>query len=82
MARMRKIMNAVAYLPAEGDDKSRYLRIGGLFEDTEESAQQGRLSLKIDTVPVGNRWKGWINFYPCDETDAVPGRKIQMPEED
>lgn len=45
-----------------GETKKRYTRVGTVFENDE-----GQLSLKIDTIPVGPGWSGWISFFPPRE---------------
>lgn len=46
------------YTTKAGDKKKRYLTVGSVFED-----ETGRLSLKLDGLPVGPEWSGWISFY-------------------
>jgi hypothetical protein len=58
----RKKYDAVAtvgtYRNAAGEEKKRYSKIGVVFED-----EAGRLSLKLDTIPVGPDWSGWVSLY-------------------
>lgn len=43
----------------DGQEKSRYQRIGTVFERDD-----GSLSAKIDCMPVGAPdWNGWVNFF-------------------
>ncbi len=56
------------YKDRNGETKKRYVNLGKVFED-----DQGRLSLKLDTIPVGPNWSGWVSFYePKDRQE--PGR--------
>jgi hypothetical protein len=59
---MRKKYDAVAtigeYTTKTGEKKKRYLTVGAVFED-----EAGRLSFKLDGLPVGPEWSGWISFY-------------------
>lgn len=61
----RKTHDAIAtvgtYKTNQGEEKKRYLKVGSLFQD-----EQGRLSLKLDAVPVAKEWSGWISFYEAD----------------
>jgi len=50
---------ACAHMPQPDGAKAKYPRIGSAFEDTE-----GRISIKIDTLPVGTNWSGWVNVFP------------------
>jgi len=54
--------DACAYLRKEGEEKARYPRIGAAFKD-----DSGRISIKIDTLPIGNDWQGWINIFPREK---------------
>ena len=70
----RKKFDAVAtigeYTDRNGDKKKRYSTIGTVFED-----ENGRLSLKLDTIPIGPNWSGYVNFYePRDPRPADDGR--------
>ena len=59
---MKKKYDAVAtvgkYTAKDGTEKKRYLTIGAVFE-----GEGGKLSLKLDGVPVSPDWSGWISFY-------------------
>ena len=68
-----KIFDAVCtvgkYTDRQGNEKSRYVTIGAVFEDDKK-----RLSLKIESLPVGGEWNGWVSFFtPKEKTqDAKP----------
>lgn len=47
------------YKDREGNEKKRYQNVGSVFEDTD-----GRRSYKLDAVPVGTEWSGWLSEYP------------------
>jgi len=59
---MKKIYDAVAtvgkYTDQQGNEKKRYLTIGAVFEGDD-----GRLSMKLESIPVGPAWSGWVSFY-------------------
>lgn len=67
----KKVFDAVAtvgkYTDKQGNEKKRYTNVGAAFED-----DQGRLSIKLETIPVGPEWSGWISLYPPKERDAAP----------
>jgi single-stranded DNA-binding protein len=44
-----------------GQEKKRYLTVGKGFTD-----EQGRLSFKLDSLPVGDTWNGWLSAYPAE----------------
>lgn len=66
----RKVFDVVAtvgkYTDKQGNEKKRYTNVGAVFED-----DQGRLSIKLETIPVGPEWSGWISLYPPKERDAA-----------
>ena len=74
----RKKYEAVAiigtYTASNGAEKKRYLNVGTVFENDD-----GRLSLKLDAVPVGQEWSGWISFFEPKEREQG---KQQRPAQD
>ena len=70
-----KIFDAVAtvgkYTDRQGNEKSRYVTVGAVFEDDKK-----RMSLKLESLPVGGDWNGWVSFYTPKESqprqDAKP----------
>jgi hypothetical protein len=51
------------YLDREtGEKKKRYQNCGSVFE-----AEDGRRSIKLDVIPVGPEWSGWLSEYPIDD---------------
>ena len=79
---MRKKYDAVAtigeYTTKAGEKKKRYLTVGSVFVD-----DTGRLSLKLDGLPVGPEWSGWISFYEPmerpEQQDAPRRREAAKP---
>jgi hypothetical protein len=58
---MKKKYDAVATVgkyTKEGIEKKRYLTVGAVFESDD-----GKLTLKLEGVPVSPDWSGWIAFY-------------------
>lgn len=65
---MKKIKNIVVitgtYNNKDGQEKKRYLTIGGIFEDG------GNLKVKIDSTPfMKGGWDGWANCYEVEENN-------------
>lgn len=48
-----------------GEKKKRFSTCGSAFSD-----DQGRISIKLDTIPVGPDWSGWLSLYPADRKDG------------
>jgi hypothetical protein len=44
-----------------GETKKRYTNVGTLFKYDD-----GGFSLKLDSVPVGDGWNGFISFYDIE----------------
>jgi hypothetical protein len=71
----KKVFDAVAttgtYTDRSGAEKKRYQTVGAVFED-----DKGRMSLKIEAIPVGE-WNGWVSFFtpkePVKKADAPSG---------
>jgi hypothetical protein len=56
-----------------GETKKRYMNVGVVFEN-----DKGQLSLKLDALPTGKEWSGYINFYdPKDTQDSTPATRAQ-----
>ena len=54
---MSKKYDVVAIVGKRRDDKPNYVRVGAVFE-TERG-----LSMKLDAIPAGNEWNGWLSFF-------------------
>ena len=65
---MRKLGRIVAacgqYTTSDGEEKTRWTTLGALFEK-----DNGNMSLKLDSIPVGTDWDGWASVFPDDEED-------------
>ena len=66
MSKMSPHKRAVAvtgtYTDRNGSEKKRYTTIGTLFRYDD-----GNFSLKIDAVPVGQGWNGFVSFYDLED---------------
>lgn len=52
------------YTDAQGQKKKRYATCGKAFTDDE-----GRVSLKLDVIPVVPGWSGWLSLYPVEKKE-------------
>ena len=72
----KKIFDAVAttgtYTDKQGNEKKRYLTVGTVFED-----DKGRMSLKLESLPVGDGWNGWVSFFTPKEQTKKPAAPSQ-----
>ncbi len=64
----------------DGQEKTRWLTVGGLMED------DNKLKIKFDAMPVGNTWDGWVQCFPVEESSGNPkfefrgdGTPVQPP---
>ena len=73
---MKPIKRAVAttgsYTDREGNEKKRYVNLGTLFEYDD-----GGMVLKLDSIPVGEGFTGFINFYDIEERQERGAGKQQ-----
>lgn len=74
----RKTHDVVAtvgeYTDRNGEKKKRYLNVGSAFTD-----DQGRISIKLEALPVGKDWSGYLSLYPPKEQDQGRSRQQQRP---
>lgn len=68
MAKMTPHKRAVAtvgsYTDNQGNEKKRYVNVGTLFQYDD-----GGFALKLDSIPVGGDWNGFVSFYDIDTKD-------------
>jgi len=58
------------YKDNQGNEKKRYLNVGKAFTN-----EQGQISIKLETIPVGPDWSGWLSLYepkPREAQQAPP----------
>jgi hypothetical protein len=51
------------YTDRDGNTKSRWQQCGAVFE------KDGRFSLKLDSLPVGNEWNGFFSLFEPRRND-------------
>jgi len=77
---MKKKYDAVAtvgkYTAKDGQEKKRYLTVGTVFE-----GEGGKLSLKLDGMPVSPDWSGWISFYEPKPYNGGGGTQNNEPDD-
>ena len=50
------------YTDANGNEKNRYITVGRAFLRDDKS-----VCIKLDSMPVGPEFNGWLNLYDLDE---------------
>lgn len=77
---MKPYKRAVAvtgtYEDRQGNEKKRYVNVGTLFQYDD-----GGFALKLDTVPVGEGWNGFISFYDIEDRREGSDRQQQRGSE-
>jgi hypothetical protein len=56
------------YINAQGESKNSYQTCGKLFE-----REDGSICIKLDAIPLGNEWDGWLNMYDKKERTGGGG---------
>ena len=63
MKQFKKVVATVGqYTDANGQAKNRYVTVGKAFIRDDKS-----VSIKVDAMPVGPEFSGWLNLYDLDE---------------
>ena len=55
------------YTDSQGQEKNRYITVGKAFLRDDKS-----VCIKLDSVPVGGEFNGWLNLYDLDEDRQAP----------
>ncbi len=63
MKRTHTLKVAGGTYPKDGEEKTRWLTIGGLLTDGEKT------KIKLDTIPVGE-FDGWVQCFPVEENPS------------
>jgi hypothetical protein len=58
------------YTDKKGVTKKRWMNVGVVMENVK-----GQLSLKLETVPVGPGWSGWISFFEPKQHAQTPAQE-------
>lgn len=65
------IVATVEYADKDGEKRKRYINCGAAFE------KEGRISLKLEAVPVDPGWNGWLSLYEPRGGDRSERREPQ-----
>lgn len=64
---MSKVYDVVAVIREEGREKPRYVNCGAAFR-----SDKGGLSIKLNSLPAGAGWNGWLSLFEPKPKDAAP----------
>lgn len=66
----KKVYDVVAtvgeYKTNDGTVKKRYLTCGAVFQGDKG------MSIKLEALPVGKEWSGWLSLYEPKQSDYKP----------
>ena len=62
--RTHDVVATVGNYEKNGEKKKRFANVGSAFTDEE-----GRVSIKLDSVPVSPEWSGWLSLYPIEKSE-------------
>lgn len=65
------------YTNAQGQTKQRFVKVGSAWDKG-----QGGISIKLDSIPAGNEWNGWLTARPPMERQDKPQRQTPQNFED
>lgn len=60
------------YTDREGNEKTRYVNMGALFQ-----REDGSMTAKIESIPIG--FTGWVNFYEPKPKDGEQHPQRERP---
>lgn len=62
------------YTDSNGQEKSRYHTCGAMFKKSD-----GTFSIKIESLPVGGEWNGWLNLFEPRERSQQRRQQAAPP---
>jgi hypothetical protein len=84
---MKKVKRLVVangkYNDGAGQEKTRWLTIGSMLKKDD-----GQFKLKIDSIPVGSEFDGWVNLFDVDDEGgqqrpaAAPAGQVPVQDDD
>jgi hypothetical protein len=65
----KAVVKTGTYTDRDGNEKARYLNVGVLFK-----YEDGGLALKLEAMPVGDGWNGFVSFFDMDDKKGAGQR--------
>jgi hypothetical protein len=59
---------ARTYIDEDGKEKGVWVQVGTLFTSPHGS----NMAIKLDSVPIGNEWNGWLSIFKRENANQVP----------
>lgn len=57
------------YKDKDGKEKGVWLQVGTLFSSPHGS----NMTVKMDAIPAGNEWTGWLGVFKIEQSDNAEG---------
>lgn len=67
MAKVYDLVAVTGKYMKDGVEKSKYMNCGVVIE------KDGKLSAKIEGLPVGGEWNGWLSLFEPRQNDQQQG---------
>lgn len=66
------------YTDENGKEKGVWAKIGTLFSTPHGS----NMTIRIESIPVGNEWNGWLAVYKREDATQQIGESSQATDQD
>lgn len=80
MQKWKRIVAANGKYLSDGQEKTRWITVGTAFIDDSQNVK-----LKLDAMPIGQDWSGWLNLFDFDEknrTEEIASRALDKASTD
>ena len=65
MKKVKRLVGGAGTYTVDGQEKTRWFPMGTLFKKDD-----GNLVIKLDGVPLGTDFNGWVNLFDFDDDGA------------
>ena len=67
MKKVKRLVGGAGTYTVDGQEKTRWFPMGTLFKK-----DNGDLVIKLDGIPLGTDFNGWVNLFDFDDDGAKP----------
>ena len=67
MKKVKRLVGGAGTYTVDGQEKTRWFPMGTLFKK-----DSGDLVIKLDGIPLGTDFNGWVNLFDFDDDGAKP----------
>lgn len=72
MKKVKRLVGSAGTYTVDGQEKTRWFPMGTMFQKDD-----GSLVVKLDGIPLGSDFNGWVNLFDFDEDRAQSGAAAQ-----